>query len=302
MWGRNKGMVTLMRRFTLIVRINRQVPSTDYRVPSKTGCNAALATRRSQLGTRNPVLGRAGFSLLEMMIVCLLLSIIMGAIFSQISQGQQYSTAEQVKMDLFQESREFIDQMSRDLRAAGYPNTRNFQSDPVSPAYDSPGEALGLVKMDVGELWFESSIDGSGNVWVIIYQLVNTGPNCPCLVRSQMPKSNGDPLTGQPTPVDQTEVQNVLNGSTSDPIFTAYNISGTVVPLPIDISCDMTTTCTNGDNLANVNTVQIRLKVQSPYLDPKTGQKPTMTLVSTVRLNNCSVAYPNSGNTVMGCK
>ena len=231
---------------------------------------------------------QAGFSLIEMLIVCALLAIIMGAIFSQIDQAQQSSTAEQVKLDLFQESREFMDQMSRDLRASGYPNTRNFAADTLKQ--NNPQEAVGLVKMDVGQLWFESSVDGSGNVSVIHYSLVTTGANCPCLTRSQTPKQAADPVTGQ-TEVQQTEVQNVLNGSTSDPIFQAYFADGTAVALPIDMT---------NNSLANVNSVVITLKVQSPYSDPKTGQKPTTTMLSTVRLNNCSVAYPATGNS-MGC-
>ncbi len=241
---------------------------------------------------------QAGFSLIELLIVCALMTIIMGSIFGQINQAQQYSAAEQTKLDLFQESREFMDQMARDLRASGYPNTRNFSADPVSPAEQSPQEAVGLVKLDVGQLWFESSIDGnvaypgSGAVSVIHYNLVQTGTNCPCLMRSQTSKLPADPLTGQ-TETNQTEVQHVLNGTTSDPIFQAYYADGTAVTLPIDIT---------NSSLANINTVSITLKVQSPYLDPKTRQQPTMTLMSTVRLTNCSVAYPSTSGTVMGCK
>jgi type II secretory pathway pseudopilin PulG len=235
---------------------------------------------------------QAGFSMLEMVVACAITMVIMGVIFGQIIQGQKYSVAQEAKLDLFQESRQFMDQMSRDLRAAGYPNTRNFQADPVSPAQDSPQESVGLVKMDVGELWFESSIDGSGNVSVVHYKLVTTGAACPCLVRSQTPKVSGDPLTGQGES-DQTEVQNVLNGTSSDPIFKAYYADGSTVTLPIDIS---------NNALANINSIFITIKVQSPYLDPQTRQKPTMALLSTVRLNNCSVAYPNTSGTVMGCK
>ncbi|MGZ4831678.1 MAG: PulJ/GspJ family protein [Terriglobales bacterium] len=235
---------------------------------------------------------QAGFSIIEMMIACAITTVIMGAIFSQIIQSQKYSTSQAAKLDLFQESRQFMDQMSRDLRAAGYPNTRNFQSDPVSPAQNSPQEAVGLVKLDVGELWFESSVDGSGSVSVIHYKLVSTGTGCPCLVRSATPKIAADPLTGQGES-DETEVQYVLNGSTTDPIFRAYYSDGTTVTLPIDIS---------NSSLANINSVAVTLKVQSPYQDMQTGQKPTMTLLSTVRLTNCSVAYPNTSGTVMGCK
>ncbi len=254
---------------------------------------------------------QAGFSLIEMLIACLLVTIIMGSIFAQIREGQLRSAAEQTKLDLFQESREFMDQLSRDLRAAGYPNPHNFTGNPVSPTYIepySPQEAVGLVKIDVGTLWFESSVDGcsstaSGstcNVSVIRYDLVTTGPGCPCLKRSQTPKANSppaDPVSGQ-TETQQTEVQNVFNGTTGDPIFQAYYSDGTSVPLPMDMNAD----CTGGQCLANVNTVAIALKVQSPYPDLQTGQKPTMTLMSTVRLNNCSSAYLGGLGTVMGCR
>ena len=234
----------------------------------------------------------AGFSLLEMLVACALVVLIMGAVFAQINQAQKNSTSQQTKLDLFQESREFMDQIARDLRASGYPNTRNFSSDPVSPAEQSPQEAVGLVKLDVGELWSESSIDGSGNVSVIHYNLVQTGIGCPCLERSQTAKIQADPLTGQ-TETDQVDVQSVFNGTTTDPIFQAYYADGTSVSLPIDMT---------NNALANVNTIGITLKVQSSVPDLTTGQKPTMTLVSTVRLNNCSVAYPGTTGTVMGCK
>jgi hypothetical protein len=112
------------------------------------------------------------------------------------------------------------------------------------------------------------------------------------LTPSQADKVQADPLTGQ-NETPQAEVQNVLNGTTSDPIFQAYHADGTTVSLPTDIT---------SNDLVNVNTVSITLKVQSPYADPKTGQKPTITLLSTVRLNNCSVAYPSTTGTVMGCK
>lgn len=260
-----------------------------------------MSDRNNTMRRRTHSKLQAGFSLLEMLVACALLTVIMGAIFSQINQGQKSSAAEQVKLDLFQESREFMDQMSRDLRAAGYPNTRNFSGNPTSPPTNesySSQEAIGLVKLDVGELWFESSVDGSGNVSVIDYKLVQSGPNCPCLQRSQTPKIQADPLTSQNPPVYQTEVQNLLNGTTSDSIFQAYYSDGTSVALPMDLSAD----CSSGQCLANVNTVVVTLKVQSPYPDPQTGQKPTMTLVSTVRLNNCSIGYPNSAGTVMGCR
>src|SRR5438034_5570095 len=71
----------------------------------------------------------SGFSLLELMIVLIILLGISAAIFQTINLTTQRSSAEQTKVDMFQEAREFMDQMSRDLRQAGYPNPRNM--DPV---------------------------------------------------------------------------------------------------------------------------------------------------------------------------
>src|SRR5512146_2880259 len=104
-----------------------------------------------------------GFSLLELMIVLLILSIIMGAVMQQISTVQQRSSSEQTKMDMFQESREFMDQMTRDLHEAGYPNPRNFDIGQITgPADDKV--AVGLVKADNAELIFEGDVDGTGTV------------------------------------------------------------------------------------------------------------------------------------------
>ena len=72
---------------------------------------------------------QSGMSLIEVMIVLLMTSIITGAIFTQITQVQRRAGTEQVKLDLFQETRDFMDQISRDLHQAGYPSPRNYGPD-----------------------------------------------------------------------------------------------------------------------------------------------------------------------------
>src|SRR5947199_3776580 len=139
------------------------------------------------------------------------------------------SATEQTKLDMLQEGREFMDQMSRDLRQAGYPNPRNFASGvlTVSPIANDHRAAVGLVKVDTGDLWFEGDVDGSGTVSVVQYHLDSVGTNCPCLKRSQLPKIDASPLS-QSTPTYQVEVQGVQNTS----IFAAFN-SGATVGLPV---------------------------------------------------------------------
>jgi prepilin-type N-terminal cleavage/methylation domain-containing protein len=222
----------------------------------------------------------SGFSLLELMIVLIVLLVITAAIFQVINLATQRSSAEQTKVDMFQEAREFMDQMTRDLRQAGYPSPRNMDPSVLTqnPLKNDLHAAAGVVKVDTGDLWFEGDVDGSGVVSVVQYHLDNTGTNCPCLKRSQLPKINASPLA-QTTAQYQVEVQGVQNTT----IFAAFN-NGTAVGLPVTINTS------TGTVMAAIDSVQATLTLQAANIDPQTKQKPVTTLVTTVRLNNCSQA------------
>ena len=62
---------------------------------------------------------QAGFSLIEMLLVIAILMVVMGMVFRQIDFLQKRNRTEQVRLDIFQTSREFIDQMTRDIHQAG---------------------------------------------------------------------------------------------------------------------------------------------------------------------------------------
>jgi len=219
---------------------------------------------------------------MELMIVLLIVLTIAGAIFQTINITTQRTSAEQTKVDMFQEAREFMDQMTRDLRQAGYPNLRNM--DPSVVTAPSIGQdtriAVGLVQVDAGDLWFEGDVDGTGTVSVVRYHYDTTGTNCPCLKRSQVAKAQGDPLANTNFQY-QVEVQGVQSSN----IFTAYT-GGAAVGLPVTIASG------SGTTIAGVDTVQAVLSLQSSTVDPQTRTKPVTTLVTTVRLNNCSQASP----------
>src|SRR6266566_5700476 len=108
-----------------------------------------------------------GFSLIEMMVVLAIISIIMGSVFKSIDLTQRVSRSQQVKLDLTQQSREFVDQLTRDLRNSGYPYQRNMTNmvDPanstnfISPTH--PYNAPGLIYVDKGSLWFAGNVDGT---------------------------------------------------------------------------------------------------------------------------------------------
>ena len=170
---------------------------------------------------------QAGFSLLELVIVCAILTIVLASVFNGVNLVTQRSQAEQTKVDLTQEGREFVDEFERDLHQAGYPNCRMVKAPGAAsncPAdysnttvWTSSTVAAGLAYLSNTQIIFEGDVDGNGTVDSIRYQLVDSAGNspptgtCPCYIeRSQKPKDGvNDPLH-QPTSWSQ-ELQNVVN-------------------------------------------------------------------------------------------
>src|ERR1700674_4824326 len=234
-----------------------------------------------------------GFSLLEMMLVVLIFSVVSGGIFLQLNTAQQRAFSEQVKLDNFQEARDFVDQFFRDVNEIGYPNSRivDTTSASWSPALASPlindnRLAIGLVKIDANEIRFEGDMNGDGVVQSIIYMVNGSGSCTLCLQRSQVDKASGDPLTGQTTNWG-TEVNDVINSFT----FSYFKADGTqVTALPVDIS-----TASGALTIASIKTIQVSLVIRNnTLLDPKTRQPIETTFQGEVSLNNCSMAAPGA--------
>jgi len=229
-----------------------------------------------------------GFSLIEMMVVLLILGIISAGLFAQIDGAQQRAFSEQVKLDNFQEARDFVDQFFRDVNQIGYPNSRMIDTTAAwSPALASPlindnRLAIGLVRIDANEIRFEGDMNGDGVVQSVIYMVNGSGSCTLCLQRSQVDKASASPLTGQTTNWG-TEVNDVI----SNPIFSYFRADGTqVTTLPVDLS-----TAGGPQTLASIKTIQVSLLIRNnTVLDPKTRQPIETTFQGEVSLNNCSMA------------
>lgn len=250
-------------------------------------------SRKRQAGHR-----QRGFSLIEMMVVVLILGVVSAGLFVQIDTAQQRAFSEQVKLDNFQEARDFVDQFFRDVNQIGYPNSRQVDTTSASwsPALASPlindnRLAIGLVKIDGNEIRFEGDMNGDGVVQSVIYKVNGSGSCSLCLQRSQADKVSADPLTGQTTNWG-TEVNDVL----SNPIFSYFKADGTqVTTLPQDIS-----TASGAQIIASIKTIQVSLLIRNnTVLDPKTRQPIETTFQGEVALNNCSMA---SAGAPMSCR
>jgi prepilin-type N-terminal cleavage/methylation domain-containing protein len=240
-----------------------------------------------------------GFSLIEMMLVVAIMGVISAGILSQMNEAQQRGYSEQVKLDNFQEARDFVDQFFRDINQIGYPSSRLVDTTSLTwaPALTTQTTyawantyifdnrmAMGFVSIDANAVQFEGDMIGNGVVQSIIYKINGSGSCALCLQRSQVDKISADPLTGQATNWG-TEVNDVL----TNPIFSYFKADGTQIPnasLPIDIS-----TSAGAQTLASIKTIKISLTIRNnSVIDRKTSQAIETNFEGEVSINNCSMA------------
>ena len=200
---------------------------------------------------------QGGFSLLELMIAIVVLSVVVAVIVSGVTQLQKNNTSQAVNVDLTQESRQFVDQVVEDLHQAGFPSVTMF--DLATSAANPNLYAVGLVGVTTSQIQYEGDVDGTG-VSEVIVQLSPQGGPCPCkLLRGAVSKAL---FAGGTLPTYYTEVDGVNNLN----IFTAYDKAGNVIPLPCGAGV-----CADGSSINNIKDIGVLLNVRSAQRNPSTG-------------------------------
>jgi len=229
-----------------------------------------------------------GATLVELMVALAVLGLVTAGIFGQLNTATQRISAEQTKVDNFDQARDFVDQFFRDINQIGYPNGRIVTGLAGVDFRTDARVAVGLVQIDTRSIWFEGDINGTGVVQEVQYKINGSG-NCNlCLQRSAVPKVNGGAYlagqqSGAATPDWGTEVNDLI----TPVIFTYFDANGNQInTIPADIF-------NNPAVLASVKTIHISLTIQNnQVMDPKTGQALQTSFEGEVSLNNCSLAAP----------
>ena len=250
-----------------------------------------MQTKQARLTTG----GTRGFSLMELIISLAVLTTVVGVAVDGMLKMQQRKAMENSKIDLVQESREFMDQIVNDIHQVGYPSSRMFDPSALAaapcPAFLStqlvyngnnfcpPNVAVGvggngLNSITPTSLQFEADVDGTGVSEVFIQLAQTNGVNAaacttpPCIIQrgviSKQAWINGNSV------LYYTELGDVMNTT----IFTAYYNDGSPATLP----------ATTKAGLSTVTDIGVTLYVKGITPDAQTGLYPTATMVSDVKL------------------
>jgi prepilin-type N-terminal cleavage/methylation domain-containing protein len=221
--------------------------------------------------------GQRGFTLIELMMVVLLLSIVVGAVFSQIERAQVRYRVEDQKVDLTQQEREFIDQFTRDLHQAGYPSTTMFGG---QYGTSSSQTAVGVWSLSATDLHMAGNVDGNGVQSIALYfdgaGWPGPGPSRPALAAQRDPKSGRRSAAAQAAGTAYTQVQVIPIAS--QPIFAAFDKTGSPI--------DLTATITDAPTLATIKSVQITVTTQGLIKDSDAHKDVQVSMTGMARLVN----------------
>lgn len=239
--------------------------------------------------------GSLGFSLIEMLIAVAIVSAVMAIVMRGIIQMQQRSNTESTTVDVSQQTRDFIDQMVRDIHNVGYPPPQVVTSAVAAGCAANAAIACGVISYNPTQIIYEGDLDGSGTVYRVYVQLQpGTGGTCPCILqRGAIRKS--DALAGT-APTYFTEVNGVLNsgnglGAATYPInlpgpgtYTSYGTAD--VFDAYDVAGGAVGTCTTISACSSIHSVQITANIAPNYGDLATKMYRVFSITSKARMNN----------------
>lgn len=235
-----------------------------------------------------------GFSLLEMVFSMALLTFVIAVVLQAIVQLQQRNFTSNAKVDTVQETRDFVDQMVRDIHDVGYPPPLVIKNAPACAA--NPAIACGLVYFSPTQIQYEGDLDGTGVYEVLVQLQVPPSGKCPCVLQRGSITKAAYLAGGVPTYF--TEVNGVLNsgngaGAATYPIslsghgdYTAYGTADVFTSYDTAATPNPVGTCTSAAACSSIRSLQITANVVPNFMDQKTDIFPVYSITSKGRFNN----------------
>ena len=131
-----------------------------------------------RLKRKNNVITRKrqdGFSAIELLISMFLITAILAVAVAGMRDMQRRNFSETSRVDTVQETRDFIDQVVRDVHNVGYPPGRAINGNPNCAG--NPNVSCGVITFSPLQVIYEGDLDGTGTVSQI-WLLLAPGP-CP---------------------------------------------------------------------------------------------------------------------------
>jgi prepilin-type N-terminal cleavage/methylation domain-containing protein len=267
----------------------------------------AMTKRKSRQNGSNATDRKRGFSAIEMLITLALLTIVLGVVVKGIIELQARNFNENGKVDAVQETRDFIDQMARDIHGSGYPPpavTTQITNGGCNNAAirANVNVACGIVSFSTTSVVYEADLDGSGTVSVVYLNLVPpTGStNCPCILQRGTVTKQQWVTNNSVTPAYFTTVNGILNSGdgtgnngSGAPTY-ALSMSGpgsyasyanADVFNAYDSGADLIAACTTASACSQIRSLQITANVAPPYYDVTTKMFPVYSITSRARIN-----------------
>ncbi len=261
--------------------------------------------RRIKLATANS--HSRGFSLLEMMVAFGMLTLVVAVAVKGMIMMQTRNFAETAKVDTVQQTRDFVDQMVRDIHDVGYPPGRVQVN---NPSCNLETVSCGLVAFSPTLIQYEGDLDGTGTVYEVFMQLsVPASGKCPCILQRGVIDKHSWLTLGQ-NPTYYTEVNGVLNsGDGSGAATNSLSVATYSVSLPgggnyssyanADVfdayfndgnpfinSTTGNYSCNGYLDCYPIRSLQITANVTSSFMDSTTKMFSVYTVTSKARLNN----------------
>jgi prepilin-type N-terminal cleavage/methylation domain-containing protein len=236
---------------------------------------------------------QGGFSLLELLITMAVLTVVIGTVVKAMTVMQQRNFAESSRVDTVQETRNFVDQMVRDIHTVGYPPTRLSAGNPNCA--NLVNVACGLIFFNSSQIRYEGDLDGTGTVYQVWLQLIPPpSGSCPCIL--QRGAISKQAALGGLVPTYFTEVNGVLNsgnggGVATFPISmpgpTSYAAYGAAdVFSAYDQNAAPYGNCVDANTCSGVRSLQIAVNVVPNFMDLSAQSYPVYSVTSKARLNN----------------